>query len=170
MTTACAKSGFARLTQLTAGDLIGGEVISLPSSATMYEAARVLAAQLIGLAPVVDEAGRCIGVLGLRDFVNYELDRIGEDVPCGRKTNKPPEGERLLPCTSVLRFMSTAVQTVPFDAPLKRVVEMMLGGQLHHLVVLNKEAKPIGVLSTLDVLSAFNSMDDEQSGALPGMP
>lgn len=168
MAAAEASGGFARLTQLTAGDLIGGAPIAVPTTATMLDAARVLAEHHIGIAPVVDADGTCVGVLGLRDFVNYELDRVGDHAPA-RKKNVHPPGDTLVRDWSVQRFMATAVQSVPFDAPLKQVIEMMLGSKLHHLVVLDKAGKPIGVLSTLDVLSAFNAMDDEHrvGGAKP---
>ena len=151
-----------RLRQLTAQDLINGEIIVLRATATMNDAAHVLAKHSIGIAPVVDEKGCCIGVISPRDFLAYELDRTGDVSGDARAANLTGDGTPFLPCMSVKRYMSTAVQTVPADTRLKRIIEVMLGGRIHHLVVLNEQMAPLGVLSTLDVLAAVNAIDDEQ--------
>ena len=110
MATSETNGGLARLTRLTAGELISGEVIVLQSTATMHQAACKFAEFSIGLVPVVDEAGHCIGVLSARDFLTYEIERTRDGTPPKCKpSNKPADGEYLLPWDSVLRFMSTAV-------------------------------------------------------------
>lgn len=166
MNTTCAATGLSRLMQLTAGDLISGEAVVVASHATMHEAACQLAEHCIGLAPVVDESGRCIGVIGARDFVTFEIDREGDFVPANaRRPNVSTDG-LCLPWNSVLRFMATAVQTIRFDAPFQRVSEIMLAEHIHHLVVLDSVTQPIGVLSTLDVVSALTAIHDEENARL----
>lgn len=163
MTASETNGGLARLTRLTAGELIGGEVTVLQSTATMHQAAYKFAEFSIGLAPVVDEAGRCIGVLSARDFVTFEIDRTGEETPPdGKPSNRAAKGD-FLPWNSVRKFMSTAVQTTPFDTSLQRVSEIMMAEHIHHLIVLNERAAPIGVVSTLDVISALIAICDEQN-------
>ena len=167
MTTSETNGGLARLTRLTAGELIGGEVTVLQSTATMHQAACKFAEFSIGLAPVVDESGHCIGVLSARDFLTYEIERTREATPPKCKpSNKPADGEYLLPWDSVLRFMSTAVQTAPFYESLRRIGEVMLAEHIHHLIVLDERAVPIGVVSTLDVISALIAICDEQNALM----
>jgi CBS-domain-containing membrane protein len=148
--------------QLTAGDLLNGEIVALRSAATMHQAAHKFAELSIGLAPIVDDAGHCIGVLSARDFVTFEIDRTGEETPPNDKPcNKAARGD-FLPWNSVRKFMSTAVQTIAFDTPLLRVGEIMLAEHIHHLVVLDDRSAPIGAVSTLDVLSALVAIVYEQ--------
>jgi CBS domain-containing protein len=153
---------FDRLEELCAGELMGGRVIVIPAKATMHQAAQTLDSEMVGAAPIVDEGGTCVGVLSTRDFVTYEIDRTGDAAISSRAANLSPDGTACLPCFSVQRYMSTAVQTIAASAPLKRVMEMMLGSRIHHLVVLNADSKPLGVISTLDVLAAVNAIDDER--------
>jgi CBS-domain-containing membrane protein len=153
-------NGLSRLRVLTAGDLIGPAVISIPADFTMTRAARTLSSNRIGLTPVVDKAGCCIGVLSAKDFVTFELVRNGEETQANRP-NLAPRGT-FQDWDSVRRFMSTAIQTVPFDAPLERVAEIMCAEHIHHLVVLDEQARPIGVVSSLDVLAALVAIVDEE--------
>ena len=46
---------------------------------------------------------------------------------------------------------STEVVTIDTGEPLQRAVQLMLEHQLTHLLVLSPEARPIGIVSTLDV-------------------
>jgi CBS-domain-containing membrane protein len=151
-----------RLRQLTAQELINGETVVLQATATMNDAAHVLAKHSIGIAPVVDEDGCCIGVLSPRDFLAFEIDRTGDVGGDARAANLSNDGAPFVPCMSVQRYMSTAVQTIASNTRLKHIIEVMLGSRIHHLVVLDAQSAPLGVVSTLDVLAAVNAIDDEQ--------
>jgi CBS-domain-containing membrane protein len=154
--------GLPRLHQLTAGDLISGEIIVVQSTDTMHQAACKLAEQSVGLAPVVDEAGRCVGVISSRDFIAFEVDRTGDALPAHAKQANLSSDATCMPWDSVARFMATAVQTVSFDLPMRRICEIMLAEHIHHLIVLDEQTKPIGVVSTLDVISALLAICDEE--------
>lgn len=157
-------NGLSRLLVLTAGDLIGPDVITIPVGYTMLHAARTLSSNKIGLTPVVDDAGCCVGVLSAKDFVTFEIVRNGKTTQA-KRPNLAARGT-FQDLDSVRRFMSTAVQTVRFDAPLERVAEIMCAEHLHHLVVLDEQARPIGVVSSLDVLAALVGIVDEEFRAL----
>jgi CBS domain-containing protein len=45
----------------------------------------------------------------------------------------------------------TEVVTVRADEPLERAAQLMTEHQLTHLLVVSKQAKPIGIVSTLDI-------------------
>src|SRR5205823_4614169 len=60
----------------TAADLMTPSVLLLPKEMSLRTAAHLLSRANISGAPVVDDAGRCIGVLSSTDFVHYaERDR-----------------------------------------------------------------------------------------------
>jgi CBS domain-containing protein len=65
------------LFSLTAADLMGPEVTTVPAGASLAAAAAALTAAGVRGAPVVDEAGRCIGVLTVSDLAR----RLGHDAP-----------------------------------------------------------------------------------------
>jgi len=152
-----------RLMCLSVADSMSREVAVIPASATMDQAARILADNSASGAPVVDEAGQCVGVLSATDFVTFEIDRSDELPSHGRCSNMPPD-RQYIPWNSVRRFMATAVQTISSDSPLTRAAEIMCAEHIHRLVVLNERSIPIGVLATLDVVSALLSAIDESSG------
>ena len=54
---------------LAAKDLMNTEVATIPCDLGMQTAARWLAQMRVSGAPVVDEQGRCVGVLSSNDFV-----------------------------------------------------------------------------------------------------
>jgi len=54
-------------------DCMKRDVISIPPTITVREAARVVVERHIGLLPVVDDQGRLIGVVRLNDLLTLEL-------------------------------------------------------------------------------------------------
>jgi CBS domain-containing protein len=69
------------LPALTAGDLMSREVRTLPAGMPLREAARELARLGVHGAPVVDEAGRCVGVLSVSDFARWAARRDETSAP-----------------------------------------------------------------------------------------
>jgi CBS domain-containing protein len=56
---------------LTAGKLMSFEVVTIPESLPVRDAARRLAAARVSGAPVVDESGCCVGVLSVTDIARW---------------------------------------------------------------------------------------------------
>lgn len=65
MSTATKKT----LAELTANDLMAGDVVLLPEDMPLRQAAQLFLKNQIGGAPVVDPEGRCVGVLSSFDFL-----------------------------------------------------------------------------------------------------
>src|SRR5260370_22751039 len=65
------------LREMTAADLMSRELTLIPRDMSLPAAAHVLAGAGISGAPVVDEMGRCAGVLSTTDFFHY----VGGDHP-----------------------------------------------------------------------------------------
>src|ERR1700676_2458963 len=57
------------LHRLTANDLMSRDVVMIPQQMSLRAAAHLLAQAQISGAPVVDEAGCCLGVLSSTDFL-----------------------------------------------------------------------------------------------------
>src|SRR5687767_7191404 len=98
------ENGVRRLQQLTVADVMSRQIVVIPTSSTMHKAAYILADQAASGAPVVDEAGRCVGALSASDFVTFEIDRTGDAVDAhGRHCNTMARGE-YVPWNSVCKF------------------------------------------------------------------
>ena len=109
--------------QLTAADLMTRDPITIPQHAALREALELLLHNQLHGAPVVDEAGRCVGVLSLSDFARH----WGEPVPAG--------GERLLTCQYLHKLPgeceSYACNLPPGACPLQRTRDGDGGKQTH---------------------------------------
>lgn len=144
---------------LTAGDVMSREVVVLPLSLPLRAAARVLAESHIGGAPVVDEDGRCVGVLSTTD-----LHRWCEKAPRPIRGNGPLTGYvcewAVSSCPSlageqVRGYMTADPVAVPPDTPLPELARMMIEADIHRVIVVDAEARPVGIVSGSDILAAL---------------
>lgn len=63
------------LTTLTAGDIMSRDVLQIPLSMPLREAARLLLLHQISGAPVVEAGGTCVGVISTIDLLRWAHDR-----------------------------------------------------------------------------------------------
>jgi CBS domain-containing protein len=134
--------------------------VSIRSDATVREAVNLLTDRGFGAVPVIDEAGRPVGVVSRTDILlheqeyvhnAYRRDDTGGDLfpeSCW------PEGfsiEATDP-TTVAEIMTRAIFTVPLEAPVQEVGKRMLELKVHHLFVVDADLALVGVISPLDLL------------------
>jgi CBS-domain-containing membrane protein len=147
------------LLALTAFDLMSPTVVTIPQDMSLQAAAHLLAQADVSGAPVVDVAGRCVGVLSAREFVAWAEH--------GGKTVRPEtEGcdsfcsawqlttNDSLPYETVECLMTADPVTV---SPLTRIgtlARMMVDARIHRVFVLDRVGRPVGVVSSTDVLAA----------------
>jgi CBS domain-containing protein len=115
----------------------GGEVASLPSTATVKDAVALLAARRFGAIPVIDPAGEGVAVTGIfseRD-VTYCLAREGASAL------ERPLGE----------VMTTPVQTVSSTDPVIAALSLMTRRRIRHLPVVDS-GNLVGFVSIGDLV------------------
>ena len=152
------KNPIKTLTQFRVRDVMRGDVVTLGAKDTMARAASVLSSYGITGAPVVDDDGVCVGVLSSSDFVNREV--VGDDVPTAamlafdsmyiKKTFAPPEQ---IEGNLVERYMTRDVQTVHVNEPMLKAARLLCEERIHRLVVVDKQDRPVGVISSLDIVA-----------------
>lgn len=153
-----ARNPLERLQGLVVADIMTRDVTVIPETACMVEAAATLSLGGASGAPVVDCCGRCIGVLSATDFMRVDKNAAwGPSYPT--EDNGLGLGE--LPRISVKRFMTAPVQTVSPNEPMMHAVELMCGKHIHRLVVVDDRERPVGLVSTLDVVAALLHAVDE---------
>jgi CBS domain-containing protein len=128
--------------------------ISIRAEASFNEAMALFTEKGITAAPVIDEAGRPIGVLSRSDLLIHQC----EDAKA--RASKPdyffgPTFEteaRPGPRAAVADFMTPAIFAVGPEAPVHRVIADMVGLHVHRLFVVDDAGVLVGVISTMDVL------------------
>jgi CBS-domain-containing membrane protein len=154
---------------LTAADVMSREVVTLAQDTPLPGAARVLAEARVGGAPVVDSAGRCIGVFSTTDLAR----RAQREQRAARKAPPVPgcvcsdwevvEHEwDTLPAESVSWYMTPDPVLVPPETPLGELARMMVDAHIHRVVVAGADRRPTGIVSSTDLLAALARAAREQ--------
>ncbi len=150
-------------------DIMSRDVVAISANADMSKAARVLFEHGISGAPVIDEKGKCVGVLSLTDFARRDLSiaTAGRLPPIGNEfllQRDAGSGTVHIEHTAqgyVRQHMSEAVQSIGSEQPLLDAARYMHREKIHRLIVLDEASCPVGVISTLDLLGAFVSFSEE---------
>ncbi|MBM3995907.1 MAG: CBS domain-containing protein [Planctomycetes bacterium] len=139
----------------TAADLMAPNPISLRAEAKVAEAIALFTEKGIAAAPVIDDAGRPIGVLSRSDVLVHHCEhhRHGERKPEYFFAGSDAEQDvRPTGGLTVADLMTPAVFAVAPDTPVHRVVSDMVGLHVHRLFVVDDAGVLIGVISAMDVL------------------
>jgi CBS domain-containing protein len=148
----------------TAADLMTANPVSVREDASVKEAIALLIDRGYSAAPVIDDAGRPVGVLSRTDVIVHDREKVDYLEPLPEFYDRSEltaaahehlgEGfqvEKVDP-TRVGDIMTPAVFSVAPDAPAARVVAEMLNLKVHRLFVVDANGVLVGVISALDVL------------------
>ncbi len=203
------------LLDLTAADLMSPEVVRLPETMPLREAAQRLLRNQIGGAPVVDSRGECVGVFSATDFLRLAEKRADVTGPASpplpitcsfQSKQRTADGREVIRCTlppgvcpiqlneagrrgaeslvcgephcvlvnwqivpleqlptdEVRRFMTPDPVTVQPNTSVRVLARMMLDAHIHRLIVVDEERRPVGVISSTDLLSALAYAEDRK--------
>ena len=113
----------------------GREIVGIPDTASLRQAARVLAEHHIGAVVIKDDAGALAGIFSERDLVRA----VAEDGPLA--LNRPVAG-----------YMSRQVTTCQEGDTVEELMEMMTRGRFRHVPVLDERQHLAGMISIGDVV------------------
>lgn len=120
----------------TAADLMTTNPVSIRENATVQQAVALLTDKGYHAAPVIDEAGRPVGVLSVSDLLAHDREKPADSAG-----------------TTLARdLMTPAVFAVAPDASAAKAVADMLALNVHRLFVVDGTGTLIGVITALDVL------------------
>jgi CBS domain-containing protein len=159
-----ATSEYLTLNVRTAAELMVPNPVSIRDNATVQEAITLLTDKGFSAAPVIDAAGRPIGVVSRADIVTHERESFAATPAVsthaeesqaaappqetGRQGGPVAKGYRTL----VRDIMTPVVFSVAPDASAAKVVQEIVALKVHRLFVVDSGGVLIGVISTLDVL------------------
>ena len=161
-------TSFLVLKAETAEDLMTPNPLSIRADATMREAVAFLIDKGISGAPVIDEAGRPVGVLTQFDLLVHDREKTEYVVPDPEYVDANPAMHKRLrenfqiekvDRTRVRDVMTPFVFTVAADALAGTVVDDLLGRKIHRLFVVDNHGVLIGVISALEVLRHLRYME-----------
>lgn len=147
---------------LAARDVMTTNVITVPEDATLSELVSVLSDHMITGAPVVDASGKLVGVVSATDVARNSTKRsssVRREVPPDFYVRGPEhlgdevhsymveeESDQL-----VRDVMTPVIFSVSESASFDEMVDTMIGGRVHRLIVTEGE-KVVGIVTTLDLL------------------
>jgi CBS domain-containing protein len=134
-------------------------VMTIPHDISLQEAAGLLSKTHVTGAPVVDAAGRCLGVLSSTDFVTWA--KKGGQAAAAEQTVTTfiaPSGEmidiELSPSDEIHRHMTARPVTVTPATPIGELAEKMVQADIHRVLVVVESDRPCGIVTSTDVLAA----------------
>jgi CBS domain-containing protein len=155
----------AKLFQVqTAGDVMNRAGVVLPHGMSVVAAARLLLEEQLRAAPVTDDPGRCIGVLSAADFIRWAADggradeedgALAASVWCDWQVVEEKSPQR----DEVRRYMTRDPLLVTADTRLAEIADVFLDPRRRPVVVVDEARRPLGVVSSTDLLGALASVD-----------
>jgi CBS domain-containing protein len=147
----------------TAADLMTPQVVSIPQSAPLHQAVAMLVDRKFSAAPVIDDAGRPVGVLSMTDVVIHDRNTVGRarQVPefyrnsdLQEAIGEPARGFQVEVAdrTPVRDLMTPVLFSVRPETPAREVIEQMLELRVHRLFVIDSDGVLVGVVSMSDVM------------------
>jgi CBS-domain-containing membrane protein len=149
----------------TAADLMTPNPISIRAGASVRDAVALFTDRGISAAPVIDHAGRPVGVISHSDIIAHDREREEHLVPAAEEDVATRVGERLregfqvvdVDRTQVRDIMTPAVFSLPPETWAAKVVEQLLALKVHRLFVVDHAGVLLGVISTFDILRHLGS-------------
>ncbi|MCG8606446.1 CBS domain-containing protein [bacterium] len=153
--------------ELTAKDIMNPDVIVVEADLSVRDLATLFTEKMISGAPVVDKEGKLRGVVSQSDIVRNDGHRTEivqersqneyylhgwED-----KLNHEDMVELHLEEADALRvrdIMTPLVFKIPETVSLYEIVDTMIGGRIHRLIVTRGD-EVVGIVTTLDLLKTM---------------
>lgn len=149
------KAGYIIKKNLTVGDIMTREVVSVPPTASVKELTDAMYSRHLRYIPIVDEKGKFVGEIGIIDLIKAGIPdyafRIGslkflsELEPMTELLSK----EDLIKVESIMKKNPTCLD--PSISVIEAAFEMTKNIKRHYAVV--DQGKIVGVVSAMDILN-----------------
>ena len=152
------------LNAATAADLLTLNPVSISADATVKDAAVLFAEKGYSAAPVIDEAGRPIGVVSQADIVVHDREQVAypsvqpeyfasEDLRSLSRESVPTGfGVVDVDRTQMRDIMTPVVFSVVPETDAHKVIDDILSQRVHRLFVIDTGGVLVGVISAIDIL------------------
>ena len=155
-----------RLHAVLAEDVMTPNPVSVREELTVHEAVVFLTERRISAAPVINEAGRPVGVVSEADVLRHDREHadhlywlpqrlVDRELTLGSGEHLDDRSfEVEVPdVTRVKDIMNPVIYAVRRDTPISEVVNQLCKRRIHRLFVVDEDGSLVGVITTLDLLS-----------------
>jgi len=135
---------------------------SISRHATVRETAEILHEHGLHIAPVIDDAGRPIGVVSRTDLLDYwgrRRDRLTALAAGELNATSAPGPEEPGDELTVREIMTPVVFVVRMNAPIASIVEKMIALEVRTLFVTDGDGVLVGMISVFDILRHLTRRD-----------
>jgi CBS domain-containing protein len=153
----------------TARDVMTVDLVCATTEMTLRDFARLLDEFEVSGAPVVDTTGQLIGVASKTDLIHRAIDpELGVEpryvfdmlYPDEDEDNPPDDkGESMIEePVYITEFMTEDPVTARPDESLSAIAARMIDARVHRIIIVDPENRPIGIVTSLDMLKVFRDM------------
>ena len=148
-------------------------VAVIAQETSLRAAAHLLSQWRVSGAPVVDAAGRCVGVLSATDFVHWaENDRPSEPADRVRQPGVCSDWQlvelEILPKDAVRWYMTPDPVTATPATPITELARRMRDAHIHRVIVVDEDRRPLGSSPARTSWLRWRALEDDAMGAGPG--
>ena len=160
------------MSELTAKDIMTQNVIRVHADWALSELAATFNEYMITGAPVIDHGRKLVGVVSttdlarqrnsgaVRETVPHDFyvrgwEQLGDD---GRGFSIAEDSE-----LRVRDIMTPMIFSVPLEATLAEMADIMVGGRVHRLIVTDGD-EVVGIVTTLDMLETLRERQNDAPG------
>ncbi|MFI5350171.1 MAG: CBS domain-containing protein [Elusimicrobiota bacterium] len=151
---------------MLAKEIMRRKIVAVDRRLTLQELAKVLQANGITGAPVVDGNGTVVGVVSQTDFVRSQGNPAAGIPPYHREADGAPlslgihfDGNDQ---TVVEQIMTQGAISFHEDTPVERLADAMLERHIHRVLITRGE-KLVGIVTTMDLLGALVALSREST-------
>ena len=145
-------------------DVMSRDVVTVHASDTIHEALDLMVENRVSALPVINGRRHCVGILSTSDMIDMTRDMDSElseiDEIDGSRlwiVEKISSGIGREPVSSA---MTETVASVTPETPVKETAREMLRHRVHRLPVVDGNQVLVGIVSTMDILSALAETSD----------
>lgn len=135
-------------------------VITASCDDTIHDVLALMEENRLSAIPIVDHKERCVGIFTLTDLVAFTRGLEDELEELEESDGSPAAlieqlREHSVGHQKVSERMTATVASIDSEASLAKAASEILRNSVHHLPVLDEHQRLIGIISTIDILTAF---------------
>jgi len=141
-------------------ELMTPDVLTVTPETPLKDVAELLSARGISGAPVVDEAGRVLGVVSEADILAKER-RPPKQARLGRLLGHTEPGDAKAAARTAGEAMTAPALTIAPDRRVDAVAAVMLDRGVNRLPVVGRDGALVGIVTRADLVRAFVHTDEQ---------
>ena len=141
-----------RLTQMTAADIMATPLVTIDARTSLEQAWRIMRRRKIKVLPVLDASGSLLGLVSRMDLLRVARHPGRGALLASLGRWSPALLWRRVQAGDV---MSRDVRAVPAQLPVGELLPVFASTGHHHLPVIDRQGRPVGMITQRDVLKAL---------------